>query len=271
MRERLAGIVGAERVRDGVAEDIPLPDTSIDAVTVADGFHWFDRAKALPEIRRVLRPGGGLAVLTTLPDWSGASWGHELGTMILESRPKHPYFDGPPWEDAMRTHGGWTEPRQIRVTTSQPADPDRSSTTSPRSAGSQRCLTTSAASGWTRLRASSGAVRLRPSFPSTSESGSRPSPSRGYARAGWRGARTSSSSARTCPPSIHSRRRTSWEPTASRCSVSAHRALAQVRVTVGARAGGSWPGWTTTAAAPTVRRRRTYTSSPSVERYKIRR
>jgi SAM-dependent methyltransferase len=125
MRERLAWIVGAERVRDGVAEDIPLPDASIEAVTVADGFHWFDRAKALPEIRRALRPGGGLAVLTTMPDWSGASWGHELGSMILESRPEHPYFDGPPWEDAMRTHGGWTEPRQIRVTTMQPANPDR--------------------------------------------------------------------------------------------------------------------------------------------------
>jgi SAM-dependent methyltransferase len=125
MRERLAAIVGMERVRDGVAEDIPLRDASIDAVTVADGFHWFDRAKALPEIHRVLRPGGGLAVITTLPDWSGASWGHQLGTMILEARPEHPYFDGPPWEDAVRADGGWTEPRQVRVTTSQPADPDR--------------------------------------------------------------------------------------------------------------------------------------------------
>jgi SAM-dependent methyltransferase len=125
MRERLASIVGERRVRDGVAEEIPLGDGSIDAVTVADGFHWFDRAKALAEIRRVLRPEGGFAVLTTVPDWSGTSWGHELGTMIMEARPEHPYFDGPPWQEAVRTAGGWTEPREIRVTTSQPADPDR--------------------------------------------------------------------------------------------------------------------------------------------------
>ena len=125
MRERLAAIVGPDHVRDGVAEDIPLADASIDAVTVADGFHWFDRAKALPEIRRVLRPGGALAVLTTLPDWGEASWGHELGSMILDARPEHPYFDGPPWEETVRTGDGWTEPRQIRVTTSQPADADR--------------------------------------------------------------------------------------------------------------------------------------------------
>jgi SAM-dependent methyltransferase len=125
MRERLAGIVGAERVRDGVAEEIPLEDASVDAVTVADGFHWFDRARALTEIRRVLRPHGGFAVLTTVPDWSGASWGHELGSMIMEARPEHPYFDGPPWQEAVDAAGGWTEPREIRVTISRPADPDR--------------------------------------------------------------------------------------------------------------------------------------------------
>lgn len=125
MRERLASIVGEERVRDGVAEEIPLDNGSVHAVTVADGFHWFDRAKALTEISRVLRPGGGLAVLTTVPDWSGASWGHELGSMIMEARPEHPYFDGPPWQEAVGAAGGWTEPREVRVTTSQPADPDR--------------------------------------------------------------------------------------------------------------------------------------------------
>ena len=125
MRERLASIVGEPRVRDGVAEEIPLGDDSVDAVTVADGFHWFDRAKALAEVRRVLRPKGGFAVLTTVPDWSGTPWGHELGSMIMEARPEHPYFDGPPWQEAVGTAGGWTEPREVRVTTSQPADPER--------------------------------------------------------------------------------------------------------------------------------------------------
>jgi SAM-dependent methyltransferase len=125
MRERLAQVVGAERVREGVAEAIPLPDSSVQAVTVADGFHWFDQPKALAEIRRVLRPGGGLAVVTAIPDWSGASWAHELGTLIQRMRPEHPYFDGPPWQEAVRSAGGWTEPREISVTTPQPADPGR--------------------------------------------------------------------------------------------------------------------------------------------------
>ena len=125
MRERLAATVGAEHVREGVAEAIPLDDDSVDAVTVADGFHWFDQPAALAEIRRVLRPGGGLALLTTYPDWSGASWAHELGTRISDLRPEHPYFDGPAWSEAVATAGGWTPLREIRVTTTRPADPRR--------------------------------------------------------------------------------------------------------------------------------------------------
>ncbi len=125
LREILAAGVGPERVREGVAEAIPLPDASVAAVTVADAFHWFDPADALGEIRRVLRPGGGLAVLSTAPDWGGASWAHEVGTLIAELRPDHPHHDGPPWQDAVRAAGGWTAPREIRVTASQPADPER--------------------------------------------------------------------------------------------------------------------------------------------------
>jgi ubiquinone/menaquinone biosynthesis C-methylase UbiE len=63
MREQLAGAVPGIEVLDGTAEAIPLPDASVDAVTVAQAFHWFRFDEALAEIRRVLRPGGGLAVL----------------------------------------------------------------------------------------------------------------------------------------------------------------------------------------------------------------
>lgn len=46
----------------GTAEHIPVPDHSVDAVFSADSWHWFDPATACAEIRRVLRPGGVLAV-----------------------------------------------------------------------------------------------------------------------------------------------------------------------------------------------------------------
>lgn len=64
-----AKIVGA-RALDGTAESIPLPDGSVDAVTVAQAFHWFRRHEALAEIARVLRPGGGLALVWNRRDES---------------------------------------------------------------------------------------------------------------------------------------------------------------------------------------------------------
>src|SRR5436305_7874146 len=54
--------------RPGSAEDIPLPDDSVDAVLAGQAMHWFDLARALPEITRVLRPGGVLAGLWNRPD-----------------------------------------------------------------------------------------------------------------------------------------------------------------------------------------------------------
>jgi SAM-dependent methyltransferase len=125
LRDLLASRVGAERVLDGVAEAIPLSDASVVAVTVADAVHWFDHKVAFGEIARVLRPGGGLAVLSAVPDWGNAPWAHEVGTLMAGLRPDHPHFDGPPWQDAVRAAGGWTAPREVRVTTSQPAGPDQ--------------------------------------------------------------------------------------------------------------------------------------------------
>ena len=52
------------RVRYGVAsaERSGLASGSVDLVTVATAIHWFDREAFFTEVRRVLRPGGVLAV-----------------------------------------------------------------------------------------------------------------------------------------------------------------------------------------------------------------
>jgi len=123
MRSALATAIGPARALEGVAEAIPLGNASVAAVTVGDGFHWFDAERALAEIARVLRSGGGLAIVVSVPDWTGASWAHELGTLIAENRPEHPFYDGPPWTEALRDAGGWGEPREVRVTSSRATDP----------------------------------------------------------------------------------------------------------------------------------------------------
>jgi SAM-dependent methyltransferase len=63
MRDRLAGTVPSAELLDGVAEAIPLPTGTADAVTAGQAFHWFRGTEALREICRVLRPGGGLGIL----------------------------------------------------------------------------------------------------------------------------------------------------------------------------------------------------------------
>jgi SAM-dependent methyltransferase len=63
MRAELERAVpGAEALR-GSAEEIPLPDASVDAVASGQAFHWFRHDVAIPELHRVLRPGGGVALV----------------------------------------------------------------------------------------------------------------------------------------------------------------------------------------------------------------
>jgi SAM-dependent methyltransferase len=70
MRAELRAVLPDLEVLDGTAETIPLGDQSVDAVTVAQAVHWFELPQAVPEILRVLRPGGALVLVWNLPDES---------------------------------------------------------------------------------------------------------------------------------------------------------------------------------------------------------
>ncbi|WP_102142213.1 class I SAM-dependent methyltransferase [Mycobacterium hubeiense] len=65
----------------GTAEEIPLPDDSVDAVLVAQAWHWFDRDRAVKEVARVLRPGGRLGLVWNTRD-ERMGWVKELGRII---------------------------------------------------------------------------------------------------------------------------------------------------------------------------------------------
>lgn len=81
MRTQLTKVLPGVTVLDGTAEQIPLPDASVDVVTVAQAFHWFDAPAALEEISRVLKPGGGLAILWNERD-EATAWVAEMSRLI---------------------------------------------------------------------------------------------------------------------------------------------------------------------------------------------
>lgn len=81
MREQLQTAVPAAEAIEGTAEAIPLPDASVDVVTVAQAFHWFGAPAALAEIARVLTPGGGLALLWNERD-EATAWVAEMSRLI---------------------------------------------------------------------------------------------------------------------------------------------------------------------------------------------
>jgi SAM-dependent methyltransferase len=61
--ERLLGKVPGFVSIDGRAEATGLPGASVDLVTAAQAFHWFDQVAARAEFRRILRPGGVVALV----------------------------------------------------------------------------------------------------------------------------------------------------------------------------------------------------------------
>ncbi|GIF65104.1 putative methyltransferase [Asanoa ishikariensis] len=68
MRAQLAAATHGRTALAGSAEDIPLPDRSVDAVIAGQAYHWFDPDVAHAEAARVLRPGGYFAAVWNLRD-----------------------------------------------------------------------------------------------------------------------------------------------------------------------------------------------------------
>jgi SAM-dependent methyltransferase len=93
----------------GTAEEIPLDDNSVDAVLVAQAWHWFDPKRAIAEVARVLRPGGRLGLVWNTRD-ERLGWVRELGRIIgrdgdpLEKKTTLP----PPFTELQRHQVEWT-------------------------------------------------------------------------------------------------------------------------------------------------------------------
>jgi len=102
MRRVLQEVVPGVEALFGTAEAIPLPDESVDVVTVAQAFHWFDADRAVAEIARVLRPGGGLGLIWNTFDTS-VPWIDALRALVDGHRHGEPQYGHARWRDAFVT------------------------------------------------------------------------------------------------------------------------------------------------------------------------
>ena len=112
MRERLAGLAPGVRVLAGTAEAVPVPDGAVDAVTVAQAFHWFDGPKAVAELHRVLRPGGRVGLLWNVRDES-VPWMAAVTAILDRHAGAAPRYRDGRWRAAFDAAAGFT-PLQVR-------------------------------------------------------------------------------------------------------------------------------------------------------------
>jgi SAM-dependent methyltransferase len=117
MRRLLGNVLPPERILDATAEALPLERASLDVVAAGDAFHWFDGARALDELARVLRPGGELVMAwhAPFPSESG-TWRAELQRLLRSVRGDHPYFVKEHGRAVFREHDAFGPLRNVRVT-----------------------------------------------------------------------------------------------------------------------------------------------------------
>jgi SAM-dependent methyltransferase len=128
--EHVVAVEPDERMRalhgealEGSAEAIPLEDESVDAVFVGEAFHWFDPDAAIPEIARVLRPRGGLAILWTHWWETEPPVPEEALALLREPWERSQSQRRPPWRGAF--DGSPFEPLRVeRDTDEVTVDPD---------------------------------------------------------------------------------------------------------------------------------------------------
>ncbi len=91
------------------AERLPFRGDSLDAITVAQAFHWFDAPAALEELHRVLRPGGRLALLWNARDRS-VPWVDAVWSIMDRVEKRAPWRAHDEWRESAFVETPWFGP-----------------------------------------------------------------------------------------------------------------------------------------------------------------
>ena len=100
MRQQFRAVLPQIPLVGAIAERLPLRDTSVGAVVVANAWHWFNSNAAAAEVHRVLHPGGGLAIVYNRRDES-VDWVAELSEIIDRHRGDTPQYRSGKWREVL--------------------------------------------------------------------------------------------------------------------------------------------------------------------------
>jgi len=99
MRRVLHQILPSVPIIAGTAEAMPIRSSSLDAVCVAQAFHWFDADKTFVELARVLRPGGRVGFAWNARD-RAVDWVDRVWAIMDEVERRAPGRDHENWRES---------------------------------------------------------------------------------------------------------------------------------------------------------------------------
>jgi SAM-dependent methyltransferase len=99
MRRGFVGAVPDVPMVAATAEALSVAPGSLDAITVAQAFHWFDADRAFAEFARVLRPGGCVGLIWNARDRS-SDWVNEVWSIMDRVEKRAPWRDHEGWDDS---------------------------------------------------------------------------------------------------------------------------------------------------------------------------
>lgn len=123
MRAKLSEALPDVEALGGTAEDLPLANHSVDAVLVAQAFHWFDSLRAASEIRRVLRPSGGVGMIWQARD-ATVPWVAKLNEIIDAADDGHPRFRTGDWRSGFDLTAMYEPLQEAQLRSVQRVSPD---------------------------------------------------------------------------------------------------------------------------------------------------
>jgi SAM-dependent methyltransferase len=124
MRATFRSVLPDTPLLAGTAEALPLCDASVDAVVVAQAWHWFDHDRAAAEMLRVVRSGGGVGLVWNARD-RGFPWVDAVWSIMDRVEKRAPWRQHEHWRESARALPGFEEMRTEEFRHEQPLTHDQ--------------------------------------------------------------------------------------------------------------------------------------------------